>query len=113
MGYVSLAMQETGFTKDEINSYRKEAMSGDYDNLLCVSTEYIDKCNQRAEKKLAEIKGEQMEKEAKYQLEQIQKLLFAIWAIEDKHNDEYSDSVKEIVNVCNDKIDELLGVEYD
>lgn len=54
-----------------------------------------------------------MEKEAKYQLEQIQKLLFAIWAIEDKHNDEYSDSVKEIVNVCNDKIDELLGVEHD
>ena len=49
MGYVSLAMQETGFTKDEINSYRKEAMSGDYDHLLCVSMEYIDKCNVRAE----------------------------------------------------------------
>lgn len=53
MGYVSLAMQETGFTKDEINSYRKEAMSGDYNNLLCVSMEYIDKCNQRAEKKIS------------------------------------------------------------
>lgn len=50
MGYVSLAMQQTGFTIDEINSYRKEAMSGDYNNLLCVSKEYIDKCNQRAEK---------------------------------------------------------------
>lgn len=50
MGYVSLAMQKTGFTKDEINSYRKEAMSGNYNNLLCVSKEYIDKCNQRAEK---------------------------------------------------------------
>ena len=49
MGYVSLAMQETGFTKDEINSYRKEAMSGDYNNLLCVSMEYIDKCNERLE----------------------------------------------------------------
>lgn len=49
MGYVSLAMQETGFTKDEINSYRKEAMSGDYNNLLCVSMEYIDKCNERVE----------------------------------------------------------------
>jgi hypothetical protein len=49
MGYVSLAMQETGFTKDEINSYRIEAMSGDYDNLLCVSMKYIDKCNERKE----------------------------------------------------------------
>lgn len=54
-----------------------------------------------------------MEEKAKYRLEQIQKLLLAIWTIEDKHNDEYSDSVKEIVNVCNDKIDELLGVEHD
>jgi len=54
-----------------------------------------------------------MEKEAEYRLEQIQKLLLAIWAIEDKHNDEYSDSVKEIVNVCDDKIDALLGVEHD
>ena len=54
-----------------------------------------------------------MEEKAKYRLEQIQKLLLAIWAIEDKHNDEYSDSVKEIVNVCNDKIDGLLGVEHD
>ena len=49
MGYVSLAMQETGFTKDEINSYRKEAMSGDYNNLLWVAMNYIDKCNERTE----------------------------------------------------------------
>lgn len=54
-----------------------------------------------------------MEEEAKYRLVQIQKLLLAIWAIEDRHNGEYSDSVKEIVNVCNDKIDALLGVEHD
>ena len=53
------------------------------------------------------------EEEAKYRLEQIQKLLLAIWAIEDRHNGEYSGSVKEIVNVCNDKIDALLGVEHD
>lgn len=48
MGYVSLAMQETGFTKDEINSYRKEAMSSDYDHLLAVSDEMVDKCNEIA-----------------------------------------------------------------
>ena len=58
-------------------------------------------------------KGEHMEEEAKYRLEQIQKLLLGIWAIEDRHNGEYSGSVKEIVNVCNDKIDALLGVEHD
>jgi hypothetical protein len=49
MGYVSLAMQETGFTKDEINSYRIEAMRSDYNNLLCVSMKYINKCNERLE----------------------------------------------------------------
>jgi hypothetical protein len=49
MGYVSKAMRETGFTKDEITAYLHKAMSGDYDNLLCVSMEYIDKCNERLE----------------------------------------------------------------
>ena len=49
MGYVFKAMRETGFTKDEITAYHQEAMSGDYNNLLCVSKEYIDKCNERAE----------------------------------------------------------------
>lgn len=49
MGYVGKAMRETGFTKDEITAYQQEAMSGDYNNLLCVSMEYIDKCNERAE----------------------------------------------------------------
>jgi hypothetical protein len=32
-----------------------------------------------------------MKEESKYRLEQIHKLLLAIWNIEDKHNDEYSD----------------------
>lgn len=49
MGYVCKAMRETGFTKDEITAYQNEAMSGDYNNLLCVSMEYIDKCNERVE----------------------------------------------------------------
>lgn len=49
MGYVGKAMRETGFTKDEITAYQHEAMSGNYNNLLCVSMEYIDKCNERAE----------------------------------------------------------------
>lgn len=54
-----------------------------------------------------------MSENEKMELTKIQFLLLGVWAIEDKHNDEYSDSVKEIVNVCNDKIDKLLGVEHD
>lgn len=47
MGYVRQAMKETGFTKDEIEAYTKDATSGDYDHLLVVSIDMIDKCNER------------------------------------------------------------------
>ena len=47
MGYVSRAMKETGFSKEEISDYTKCATSGDYDNLLAVSCDYIDQCNGR------------------------------------------------------------------
>lgn len=49
MGYVRRAMKECGFEQSEINAYTSQAMSGDYNNLLCVSIEYIDKCNERVE----------------------------------------------------------------
>jgi len=42
MGRVSRALRKTGHTKEEINQYTKEAMSGDYDNLLRVTLEW---CN--------------------------------------------------------------------
>ena len=48
MSYVDKAMFEQGFTKAERTDYQKRAMSGDYDNLLCVSVEMIDKCNEIA-----------------------------------------------------------------
>ena len=47
MGYVRQAMKETGFTKNEIEAYTKDATSGDYDHLLVVSIDMIDKCNER------------------------------------------------------------------
>lgn len=47
MGYVRQAMKETGFTKDEIEAYIKDATSGNYDHLLVVSIDMIDKCNER------------------------------------------------------------------
>ena len=48
MGYTARAMKEQGFERAEIKGMQKKAMSGDYDNLLCVCMEYIDMCNERA-----------------------------------------------------------------
>ena len=44
MGYVQRALRETGHRSLQ-EEYTKEAMSGDYNNLLCVSMNYIDLAN--------------------------------------------------------------------
>lgn len=49
MGYVTCAMRECEFSKEDINAYHQRAMSGDYENLLCESVQMIDKCNEVAE----------------------------------------------------------------
>ena len=46
MGYTASAMRKAGYTQDEINEYQKLATSGDYNNLLVLSMEWIDKCNE-------------------------------------------------------------------
>lgn len=51
MAYVWNAMEHCGFTKEERKEYQKKAMSSDYDNLLYVSFEMIDKCNDIQENK--------------------------------------------------------------
>lgn len=48
MDYVKKAMKECGFTKERQNEYQSKAMSGDYNNLLALSIEMIDKCNEIA-----------------------------------------------------------------
>jgi hypothetical protein len=45
MAYVRRAMRECGKSNDEIESYLKEAKSGDYYNLVAVSAEKIDELN--------------------------------------------------------------------
>lgn len=45
MGYTTRAMKKAGFT-DQVAQYQKEATSGDYENLICVSVQWIDKCNE-------------------------------------------------------------------
>lgn len=56
MGYVQNAMREQGYTKAERDEYLHDAMSDDYNHLLCVSMDYIEMCNERARK--AKILGE-------------------------------------------------------
>lgn len=42
MGRVISALKKSGASKDAIEEYRKKAMSGDYDNLLRVTMEFVD-----------------------------------------------------------------------
>lgn len=47
IGYTSKAMRRSKFTSAEISAYRKKAISGDYNNVLSVSMDQIDKVNKR------------------------------------------------------------------
>lgn len=47
MGYTARALKNEGL-RDLVTEMQNRAMSGDYDNLLCVCLEYIDKANEAA-----------------------------------------------------------------
>lgn len=47
MGYTGRCMRECGLG-DEIKEMQNRAMSGDYNNLICVCDEYVQKCNKIA-----------------------------------------------------------------
>jgi len=42
MGRVARAIREVGATSEEIDQYYNESMSGDYDNLLRVATQWVE-----------------------------------------------------------------------
>jgi hypothetical protein len=42
MGKVKKALKKAYFESEYIQKYQEEAMSGDYDNLLQVTMEYVD-----------------------------------------------------------------------
>ena len=46
LGYVQKAMRKEHYSKEEIDEYERDAQSDDYQHLLCVSQEMIDKLNQ-------------------------------------------------------------------
>ena len=45
MAYVKTAMREAGFSREEMSEYVKDCMRGDYDRLLILSEEMIERCN--------------------------------------------------------------------
>ena len=45
MAYVKTAMREAGFSKKERSEYIEDCMRGDYDRLLIISEEMIERCN--------------------------------------------------------------------
>ena len=42
MGNVIKALKRSGYSQEDIKKYQNEAMSGDYDNLLAVTMEWVD-----------------------------------------------------------------------
>lgn len=64
MGYTANAMKKAGYNQSDIQNYRKLATSGDYDTLLVLSMEWIEKCNQvlGLEEKAYGIKGDEFAK---------------------------------------------------
>ena len=54
MGYVRNAMKERRFSADEISAYTKDAMSSDYNHLVFVSLNMIDKCNETPKRKVSQ-----------------------------------------------------------
>ena len=47
MGYTQRAMKDAKFEKADISKMLKDAMSGDYNNLICVCDEWIDRVNKK------------------------------------------------------------------
>ncbi len=47
MAYVKTAMREAGFSKKERSEYVEDCMRGDYDRLLILSEDMIDRCNRQ------------------------------------------------------------------
>jgi len=47
MGYVQNAMRTAKMSQTERDAYLKDAMSSDYNHLLCVSIEMIEKVNEK------------------------------------------------------------------
>lgn len=45
MGYTANCLREAGL-KDEVKEMQEKAMSSDYNNLICVCNDYVEKANE-------------------------------------------------------------------
>lgn len=58
--YVKKSMKTEGFSREEIEEYLSEVNSSDYDYLLVISEEYIDRCNDaRSERDEPDVNNEE------------------------------------------------------
>lgn len=48
MGYVRTAMRREGYSRQQVESYTKEATKSDYSNLIRVSSDMVDELNSKA-----------------------------------------------------------------
>lgn len=60
MGYVQRAMRTANMSKEDQDAYIKDATSSDYNHLLCVSIDMIEKVNE----KLGLVPGDEEDEEA-------------------------------------------------
>ena len=42
MGRVTRALRKAGYSSDDVSEYKRDAMSGDYNNLLSVTMRWVD-----------------------------------------------------------------------
>lgn len=47
MAYVKTAMCEAGFSRKEIDEHLKDCIGGNYDRLISLNVEMIERCNRR------------------------------------------------------------------
>ena len=45
MAYVKTSMRDAGFSREEMSEYVEDCVRGDYDRLLILSEEMIERCN--------------------------------------------------------------------
>ena len=50
IGKVSSWMRKEGYAKEEIEKYLEDAKSGDYNHLLCVSIDMVERLNKKESK---------------------------------------------------------------
>lgn len=47
MGYTMDAMKKCGFTGVDVDNMLKDAKSSNYNHLICVCADWIDRCNEK------------------------------------------------------------------